>query len=536
MQKNKDAGRLRRRVARVAILGWTATSICSASPALYVLSQPDSLAGQALVLSMQGLIARDGDNRIWIERTGDWFDWPALIEDTYGYSRIDVGGQVGRSGSTIRRAASVANQQDGFHNGYILCDLTNNPDSLYVALSLAGPMRMLVVDESIREEVLAEMGPGAITDVRGKLLESLLDEYAGQLNWEGISYVNVPERIYSADWCIQHDWPIFFTSDRDIAEAFMRRTLPNARAITWRPPYEVPGTGATEDKFISYYSQQSLSIVPGVLAGNLSVFSSIGRVTPDEPLQQKLPATYPVDKDKHYIAFYLNSGGNITYLQGRYLAETNRPTRSNWMNTEHDFPVSISMSLAAVDFAPLALRTLYGLKQAQDCFVTPFSGHSYIHPSQYGELDGFVDRLEHYLSLTDQHVIGIQENKSVEVDRQWVSQYGSKYFDLPAVSGLFVMNKPFGQVLWHGDKPVITKRFGMRIGDGDREENIRALAANLNRQVPDIQHDRGYSIIHVDLEQTSFEDMQQLVNLLQPHIKVVNLEELVYHVTTSVSH
>lgn len=393
---------------------------------------------------------------------------------------------------------------------------------------------MLVVDLSIREHFLSGIKAKNMLDARHKEIKSLLNEYVGEFNWEGIAFPNAYDRIYSADWCIQHNWPIFFTADRKIAEAFMGRAQSGCRAITWHPPYEITGAGAPEDKFISYFSQRGLSIIPGVLMRNLSTLSSIAKVTEQQPLQQNLPTEYPIDKGKHYVAFFLNSGGNLGYLHGRYLIETNRGQRSNWMNRAHDFPVSISMSLAAVDFSPLALRKLYAIKPEQDCFVTPFSGHSYMHPSQFKDLDGFVEQLDHYLSLADQHIVAIQENKAVEIDQHWMDRFGGKYLQAPNVNGLFVMNKPWGQVHWHNDKPVITKRFGMRVGDN--QEVITKLAANLNEQIADIHSEKGYSIIHVDLEQTSFEAMQELVNQLESHIQVVHLEELVYHVSKNVKH
>ena len=513
---------------------WSFQLSCSASPVLYVMPQPDSLAEQALVLSIQGLNASNSDNRIWIDPGSSWIDWVSVIGKDYGYSIVNLSSHADGPSSFLEQAARLARKCSSSYRGYILCDMEGNPDSLYVALSLAGPMRMLVVDQSIRKEFLRELEMASMLDVRNKDIQSLLHEYADHLDWNGFSYPNSYDRISSADWCILKKWPIFFTRDRQTAEAFMRRTQAGSLVITWHPPYEITGSGAPEDRFISYFSQRGLSIIPGVLMRNLSTLSSIARVTPDDSLRQSLPSQYQIDKDKHYVAFFLNSGGNLGYLHGRYLNETNRGDRSNWMNRAHNFPVSISMSLAAIDFSPLALRTIYGMKSGQDCFLTPFSGHSYIHPSQFNDLDGFVKQLDHYLALADQHVVAIQENKMIEIDENWMRKFGSTYLDMPNINGLFVMNKPWGKVLWHTDKPVITKRFGMRIGDND--ENISNLAANLNKQVADIQSEKGYSIIHVDLEQTSFEDMQHLVDQLEPHIQVVNLEELVYHVTQNVRH
>src|SRR5262249_19759516 len=93
---------------------------------------------RALVASLQGLVAKSSPEQIFIDDGGSSTTWKDYLVSRYGITLSD----------THATLPSLITHFKRFMRGYILYDMSDNPQSLNVATSLSGPLRGLPVDRS----------------------------------------------------------------------------------------------------------------------------------------------------------------------------------------------------------------------------------------------------------------------------------------------------------------------------------------------------------------------------------------------------
>ena len=101
----------------------------------------DALASsqdRALVASLQGLVAKHSPEQIFIDDGGPSTTWKDYLVSRYGIT-------LNYSYATL---PSLVTHFKRYVNGYILYDMSGNPQSLNVATSLSGPLGGLPVDRS----------------------------------------------------------------------------------------------------------------------------------------------------------------------------------------------------------------------------------------------------------------------------------------------------------------------------------------------------------------------------------------------------
>uniref|UniRef100_UPI00321692E2 hypothetical protein n=1 Tax=uncultured Draconibacterium sp. TaxID=1573823 RepID=UPI00321692E2 len=470
--------------------------------------------------SVQGLRNRSNHNKIWINK-GEDMDWPTIYEN-YGHTQ-----SVSIQPATVDGLMQVIYNFRDVFNGYILYDYNSNPVSLYIALSLAGPMNAAVVDVSIEQHFITKFGntKPLIEDVTGRTYTWLFNNHKDKFEKNGIVLKNNYNEVQAADLAVRLKWPIVTTYGRVDTEKWFKYHMDTGGLVAgWVPAY----FKGKEDDVIKYYSGFGLDLVAGLRTShNLSVKYKIDKFKYTQP---DYPSSYAINANKHYVALYAYSGGNIKYLNGRFLTDTGANYDSDdWINRNHTVPITWSIAPRAVELSPIPLQEIYSRRKNEDMFVAAYSGHSYIHPSHYSNLTAFTDKMVPFLQKADLHYVSIQD-PSTTITQSWVNDYGNLFLEKPQVKGLYVQStNTIGQIFEGANgKPVVTRRLGMRI-EGS-QTNMNNFINVLNNLQPNINNASGYTVISVDLEKTSVQDCQTLADSVDDHIEFVTMDELFYHI------
>ena len=481
--------------------------------------------------SLQGLGNRNPQSLIWIEQ-GQAPHWPSIYAAKYGY-RVAYAPET----DTTAGLMSVLNRYSNLFDGYILYDRDSaaSPVSKFVALSLAGIRNAIVIDKTIEEDFIAQIGKPMIADVRTRDGAWLWANYGGEFEKNGMCLPNTYDRTFSADFAVMNRWPIIPSDNQATAEAFLGSLAPNATITGWVPMY----LAGAEDAMVTYFSGFDVKLLPGVnTSHNFSAIAGVHDYSTGVKKaiafsQNSVPTTYPFNPQRHYVALFTNSGDNLNYLNRRFLADTGNAIDSdNWMNVPHTVPITISISPWATELAPAAMREVYDRQSPQDRFATPYSGHGYIHPSRFESLDEFASELVGWLERSDQTSVAIHEAGN-NVDDSWVANYGVKILSPWRVAGIYSQRGPFGKILaGPGNKAVVNRRAVMNINDSPSA--MAAFIGMVNALPVSPTTESGYSVIQVNLESTTIQDCEELYQNRASHIQFVTLDEMFYHVRTQV--
>jgi hypothetical protein len=450
---------------------------------------------RALVASLQGLVAKSSPEQIFIDDGGPSRTWKDYLVSRYGITLSD----------THATLPSLITHFKRFVRGYILYDMSDNPQSLNVATSLSGPLRGLPVDRS----QLAQVRSLGVT-------QQLLDVSDKDEKWAYTNY----RSMFSGTVAAELNFDVY-NELRDYA------TLTNSFTFydgvsAWRKQVlsglgqgaTLLGYGSSEVNMISQASQEGVTSIPTDLASNLSVFSSIHST---EGLIQK-PDPTPATQGKHYVSFVVSDGDNVAWDLGGLQQYYSNPDRGS-------FSVGYGVSPSLVDLAPSVLRWYYenaSSGPAKDQFIAGPSGGGYVYPSRMPpvDLDRFVSRLNDDMSRANLRIAEILDDQnSFGRTDLW-----SKYLQQPNIDALFYFGLDArGQISWVKNKPVIAQRDTLWAGVTDESTLIKEINS---RPVSPTTAD-GYTLVLVHCWTKSLSDIKTVVAGLGPNVEVVTPQEFV---------
>jgi hypothetical protein len=450
---------------------------------------------RALVASLQGLVAKSSPEQVFIDDGGPSTTWKDYLVSRYGIT-------LNASYATL---PSLVAHFQRFVSGYIVYDMSGNPQSLNVATSLSGPLKGLPVDKSQVAQVRALGVTRQLLDVSDKNEKWAYKNYRGLFSQT--TAVELDFDVYNQlrDYATLTNSFTFYDGVSDWRRQVLTDLAPGATLL---------GYGSSETEMIRQASQAGVTSIPTDLASNLSVLSSIHSTV---GLTQK-PAPRAATKRKHYVSFVVSDGDNVAWdLRGlrQYYGNADRGS----------FSVGYGVSPSLVDLAPSALRWYYenaSTGGAMDQFVAGPSGRGYIYPSRMpsDDLDTFVGRLNAYMGKADLGIAEILDDQN-SFDR---TDLWSKYLRQSNIDALFYSGPDaHGQIGWANDKPVVSQRDALWAGVTDE----RALIRKINSRPASPMTADGYTLILVHCWTKSLSDIKTVVDGLGAGVEVVTPQEFV---------
>jgi hypothetical protein len=452
-------------------------------------------ADRALVASLQGLVAKSSSEQIFIEEGSPGATWKNFLNSRYGITLND----------RYSTWPSLLTHFRQYVSGYLLYDMTGNPQSLNVATSLSGPLHALPVDKSQEQQVRSLGVTRRVLDVSDKDEKWAYDKYSRLFSKTTAAELNSNVYFHLRDYATMTNSFTFYDGVTDWRKQVLSDLQPGATLL---------GFGNNEFNMVHQASQEGVTSIPTDLAPNLSALSSIHST---EGLTQKAEPI-PKTQAKHYVSFVISDGDNVAWDLWGMNQYYGNPDRGS-------FSVGYGISPSLVDLAPAALRWYYenaSSGAAKDTFIAGPSGNGYAFPSRMpaDELNRFAGRLNSYMGEADLGIAEILDDQD-SFDR---TDLWSTYLRQPNIDSLFYFGPgAHGQVGWVNNKPVVAQRdvlWGGRTDEG-------ALIQNINSRPASPGTADGYTLVLVHCWTKTLSDIKTVVNGLGPDVAVVTPQEFV---------
>ena len=187
-----------------------------------------------------------------------------------------------------------------------------------------------------------------------------------------------------------------------------------------------------------------------------------------------------------------------------------------------------SMQPSLTDLAPNIMNYVYSRADKNDYYVCSVSGQGYMNPQNYGALGSFIGGLDLYMKRADLSVVQI-------LDAGPSKNVIDMYSLVPSLSGgIYCYGMKYaegaGSVYWANNKPFVSIRETLW------SANVEAMAARINGYDTDPTSITGYTAINLHPWSMDYNDVKQLVSLLDEHVVVVTADDFIRLVTSNVPH
>jgi hypothetical protein len=462
---------------------------------------PD-VAQQVLIATLQGLVARQSSQQIYIDGGSGYSLWPAHLTSRYG---IPV--------RTETNAWNLLANFQGLVRGYIRYDYNANTNSLNAANSLCGPYKAVAVDASI-ENTVRNLGiTNLIADVSHAgdefVWTNALPDYNTLLSRRVVTEQKQTIVENLRDYVTMADSFVFYEGDDSFRSSVMGSMAPDAVCLGW---------GDSESVFIGESSAHGVFTCGSDWALDLSTLSSVRDTTIcQHTYDQPTPGT-----NVHYVTFLVTDGDNVQWNLGGLPAYYDSPARGS-------FNMGWALSPSLADLAPSVMRWYYDTASnapGRDFFVAGASGVGYFYPSMFPaqDLPLQANLLDDFMVRSDMNICQILDFGSFGRLDLW-----NEYLAEPAIDGLFYLeyapyNGAHGAIEWSaGGKPVIGARDLLWAGI-EEETN---LIANLNSYPTDASSPSGYTLVAVHVWSKELTNVLDVVTNLAPTVRVVTPGEFV---------
>ncbi len=392
----------------------------------------------------------------------------------------------------------------GYFDSYVLCS-ESNPESIDIAITLAGPLKAIVVEESIKAAV-EEIGYKCAMDVSDKDDAWLrASEYWGQLRRDmamhqnhGITDCLIDWAIYCGAYYANYDGYI-------IEECTAKYEFLDDNAIIFGYNHSLGETA-----FVASHAFNNASVVPTDYQRNLSVFRAFAQET---MTQSRVEMTDEILEpgNVHTITFVYSDGDNMCFAAGHLTNYVTHPRQD-------DVPISYGVPAMSIDLTAPSLQNLYNIKNENQEFIMSLSGLGYSFPSQFtpeGRAQ-MTEELAEYMRRSDLKYMIMLDGKA------WDETVVSDFTEHEGIEGIFYVqgeSKP-AQVLWTNGKPCVGERHSFTLGyDGVYNEMIRFLTRDSLPVDPTKQ--RSYSMYYVGAWCTGTDVVASLVDQLGENVDVV---------------
>ncbi len=470
---------------------------------------PESKTGnfveRVLVATLQGVVAKYSHEQIYILAGGgyrNWKDWLCGGSLKYGIKEEQVSSPW-----------DLVDKFRSYLQGYILYDVTGNPDSLNAATSLCGIFHAIAVDRSIEAQAHAHGITNRLFDVSNWTEKDVWNKYHHLFNPSLVVEQKEMFNMQLRDYAVLARAFTFYDGNTSFRQEVLKDLQPDSRVLGWGE------ASHGEDQFVGPGSEAGVSTIAADWALNLAPLSSIYNVD----LFQRVSKEPMVESNVHYVTFVVTDGDNVQWNLGGFADYYNNPNRGKF-----DMGWAISPSL--IDLAPAVVDWYYSHASTsphQDFFIVGPSGDGYFYPSRYPkeELQHHVQRLNSLMTRGDLNIVQILDFNSFNRTDLW-----NLYLSQPHIDALFYMEYArydalHGRMLFCNHKPVIAIRGMLWKGmQGADEDSIIQL---LNNAVRDPYRPEGYSVIAVHVWSMNLDNVKAVVDRLDPHVRVVSPNALV---------
>lgn len=404
-------------------------------------------------------------------------------------------------------------------NGYILHDTIQNdpedPDkdgSVNVAVSLSGILKGIAIDPALEEQA-KKSGLKKLVDVRGKDEEWLLEE------WKKGTYEFNRDLVMRQKGNVagQREISAFFKAftfhkqGLDLLDPVLKMTNKNALLIGWWG-----GKGEDEYELISTASRNAVRTNIAFIH-NLPIFTTLPKDNLKQPCKQ---TTVQTEDNVHYVAFWVGDSPNQLWQAN------NMPTSPKWWDNplRGEFYITFGIGPEMSRLAPNIVQWLYKHATEKDCFAG--SGTlGYIFPGHYPP-----DSLQKILA-EENVILPTIDLKTLnfinDLNTGGITA-AENYLKLSNVEGAIYRDyykQGEEHILWYHNKPVVRHTYVLTDKEGHSVKDIAKAINNAPRKPK--TEEKSYSIVRADLWSQSLDTTKELIDKLDPNVRVVSIETLI---------
>jgi len=453
---------------------------------------------RALTVSLQGVVARQSSQQIYIDGGRGYTLWYNHLNSTYGIPRV----------STANPWLLVS-QFRNLVSGYILYDAAANSNSLNVATSLCGPFNAIAVDITLESTARAYGITNRLLDVRAYNEQWAWTNYNASFTRSVVVEQKESFSDQLRDYAVLANAFTFFDGNSSFRTFIMSQMNPDAACLGWGDASQ------GENTFVGNGSSNGVYTVAADWALDLSTLSSVR----DPSVYQHTHVVPVSEANVHYVTFVVTDGDNVQWNLGDFPGYFNHSARGR-------FNMGWALSPSLADLAPSVLRWYFDNSSnglGRDFFVAGPSGTGYMYPSFYppAELDAHVQKLNDFMDRADLNIAQIIDFNSFNRLDLW-----NKYLAQPSIEALFYLeyapyNGAHGAILFSTNgNPIIGARDLLWAG---LEEETN-LVANINSYPRDPSSPAGYTLVLVHVWSKNLGNVQQVVTNLASDVRVVTPE------------
>lgn len=478
---------------------------------------------KVLISSLQGIVAQD-TAEIYMIRDQNSAELLEMMKKNYPQIYFE----------DVRSSLwdFVGNYADIFSGKYILYNshdqsgVTKYDQTINYATTVAGVEGYIMVSKTMENEAKEHGFILGVDVTEGYTAESIFDAYKNELN-NSILFHQTSEKWELRDYAIASKGFCCFLdlddgSSSDFDEEVFNWLTPNAPVFGW-----------TESE-LPYVERNSIFgniTIPADWSSNLTFYSSFEH---DLAFRQISHATVKPENDKHYMAIIMTDGDNITWFQNTFTS-TNYPYYAS--DCRGNFPVTWTITPSLYYLMPDIIQEIYNTQTRNDEFICSPTGLGYINANVYDKtaFADYAKKTAEYMKNCDQDYITMIDS-TVDIEKLDVfSQYDAIKGGVVFEGDLYIDHggDGAGTLHWSNGKPFIVPRDALWSG----ANTIEGLAQKVNAYESDYTSIEGYSIIVAHVWSLGeLNKVNEFVNLLDDHIKLVTVGQLLDMVTTNIAH
>ena len=499
---------------------------------LYVI-QPGSFDDMVTAGTVQGLMANQSEENIYIMANPTYQLWLDQIKKDYGVATENVAGIW----SALPKFTSKI-------DGYILCRTTygdapdsgiynaNMDESVNVANTLCSQLNAIAVTEA-NEQKAKDAGLKMVLDVRDWDEEALRakPEYYDKLD------KNLAIELWQMfganlrDYAVMSNAMVFFSQHQEGHRTmFLEDLNDNFALFGWGDP------AWGEMNFVAEVSRLNGYTVPSDHSYNLSVLSGYRT----ERVEQKTEEPSGEVKNKHTVCFMMTDGDNIQWNLNAFA------TDERWYGypSRGSFNMGWGIPATMIDLAPSAVKKIYDMMTPQDGFITQISGLGYMYPSMMtrDNLEKHAAMLNDYMGRADTNILEVIDFDQLYNQDQW-----DIFMKQPNIDGAFYIdgrNYSYmeGAINWASGKPIISSRYnlwsfedGGYLEPGGGVNELTTLFSRVGTEnsvlTTDPTDESGYSLVLVHCWSHTMSDIQKIISRMdKDKIDVVTPQEFLARV------
>lgn len=482
---------------------------------LYVFSNFDEVDSPAFTthqistaLAIQGFYSRTAGKYYFQYQKDDFWKNDMIENHGFTFSRISFDDMVD-------------DYKEEFGKTMVLYDAKDS-ESFNAARTIAGAIDALPVELSLKE-YFTNRGFEMVADATSMSERQAFKLYKDYLNNDALVQISsIDHNHFLTDYGIANRYLFLWPQDMTDSDIMRFRfeahewCKDDAPIFGWCPNDEV-----TDINISSINGQFTLA---SDWCRNMSVFaakSAFGELNLKQ--NNKDDKSIVAEQGKHYISIMMSDGDNIQTWYNTFV------TSSKYMAAERaDFKMSWSINPSLMDLGANVIDYVYRNQDVNDSFVCSVSGQGYMNPQVYPALDSFTSGMSPYLRKSDLSVVQILDSgpSKMVIDayarvpelKGGIYSYGDRY-----AGG-------HGSVYWSNDKPFVAYRETLWNAD------VELVANRINNYSTNINSIEAYTAVNLHPWSMDYNDVVEMVSLLDDHVVVVTPDEMIRMITDNVPH